>query len=328
MNRLSHLKKTLEKNICDNLVYENLEFILLDYNSTDGLENWAKNDLKNYIEKGILKYYRTSEPNSFHRSHSRNVAMKLASGDIVCNLDADNFLGEDFAFYVNFSFSFNKEVFMTSGFKNGSYGKVCVRKEHFLKIRGYDERMSGWGYEDDDLYFRLNLLGLNQINFLEKEFTEFIGHPLEDSFKNDKNISNITNILINRISQNKTDLIFLLSDGKFKYVSVSRQNDLIFEEPKLEKPIELGKYQLLNNLLDLHFKSETRKKLVLTKHQNSFISDDLKFHSLTDEILINWLKILLTSLENKALFTNKKNEKEIISNKSIWGETVLETFML
>ena len=93
MNRLSHLKKTLEKNICDNLVYENLEFILLDYNSTDGLENWAKNDLKNYIEKGILKYYRTSEPNSFHRSHSRNVAMKLASGDIVCNLDADNFLG-------------------------------------------------------------------------------------------------------------------------------------------------------------------------------------------------------------------------------------------
>jgi hypothetical protein len=28
------------------------------------------------------------------------------------------------------------------------------------------------------------------------------------------------------------------------------------------------------------------------------------------------------------LFTNKKNEKELISNKNIWGETLLETFML
>jgi hypothetical protein len=328
MNRLPHLKDTLLKNIEDNISYKELEFILLDYNSSDGLEEWVRLKLTKYIDDGILKYYRTSEPKSFHRSHSRNVAMKLGSGDIVCNLDADNFLGKDFAFYVNFNFSFNKEVFMTSGLKNGSYGKVCARKEHFLKIRGYDERMSGWGYEDDDLYFRLNLLGLNQVNYFEKEFTKFIDHPLEDSFINDKNISNITDILINRISQNKTELIFLLSDGKFKYVSVSRQNDLIFEDPKLEKPLEQGKYQLLNNLLDLQFKSETRKNLVLTKHQNSFISDDLKFHSLTDKVLINRLKILLTSLENKALFTNKKNEKEIISNKSIWGETVLETFML
>jgi glycosyltransferase involved in cell wall biosynthesis len=328
MNRISHIKETLLKNIEDNISYEKLEFILLDYNSSDGLEEWIKSKLAKYIDNGILKYHRTSEPKSFHRSHSRNVALKLGSGDILCNLDADNFLGNDFASYVNYNFSFNKDVFLTSGFKNGSYGKICVKKEHFLKIKGYDERMSGWGYEDDDLYFRLNLLGINQVSFFEKEFTEFIDHPLEDSFKNDKNISNITNILIDRISQNKTELIFLLSDGKFKYVSVSRQNDLIFEDPKLEKPLEQGKYQLLNNLLDLHFKSETRKNLVLTKHQNSFISDDLKFHSLTDKILINRLKILLTSIENKALFTNKKNEKELISNKNIWGETLLETFML
>ena len=328
MNRLYHLKETLIKNIEDNISYEKLEFILLDYNSTDGLEDWVKSNMKDYIEKDILKYYKTSEPNSFHRSHSRNVAMKLGSGDIICNLDADNFLGKDFAFYVNFNFSFNEDIFLTSGIKNGSYGKVCVKKEHFIKIRGYDERMSGWGYEDDDLYFRINLLGIKQVNYFEKEFTEFIDHPLEDSFKNDENISNITNILINRVSQNKTDLIFLLSEGKFKYVSVSRQNDLNFEELKLEKPIEQGKYQLLNSLLDLQFKSETRKQLVLTQHQNSFICEDLKFHSLTDETLINWLKILLTSLENKALFTHKKNEKELISNKSIWGETSLSTLML
>lgn len=174
MNRLYHLKETLLKNIEDNISYEKLEFILLDYNSSDGLEEWVKSKLAKYIDNGILRYHRTSEPKSFHRSHSRNVALKLGSGDILCNLDADNFLGNDFASYVNYNFSFNKDVFLTSGFKNGSYGKICVKKEHFLKIKGYDERMSGWGYEDDDLYFRLNLLGINQVNFFEKKFYSMV----------------------------------------------------------------------------------------------------------------------------------------------------------
>ena len=88
MNRLHHLKETLLKNIEDNISYGKLEFILLDYNSSDGLEEWVKSKLAKYIDNGILKYHRTSEPKSFHRSHSRNVALKLGSGDILCNLDA------------------------------------------------------------------------------------------------------------------------------------------------------------------------------------------------------------------------------------------------
>ena len=58
MNRLYHLKETLIKNIEDNISYEKLEFILLDYNSTDGLEDWVKSNMKDYIEKDSLKYCR------------------------------------------------------------------------------------------------------------------------------------------------------------------------------------------------------------------------------------------------------------------------------
>ena len=38
MNRLKHLQETLEKNILDNFLVDEVEFVVLDYNSQDGLE--------------------------------------------------------------------------------------------------------------------------------------------------------------------------------------------------------------------------------------------------------------------------------------------------
>ena len=54
MNRLSHLQETLPKNIHDNYLLGDVEFVLLDYNSSDGLESWVKNDMKNIL---IWEYY-------------------------------------------------------------------------------------------------------------------------------------------------------------------------------------------------------------------------------------------------------------------------------
>ena len=111
MNRLHHIKKTLPQNIEDNAAYPDLEFILLDYNSTDGLEEWVKNNMQEYIISGRLKYYKTSEPVFFDRSHSRNLMFKLAAGDILCNIDADNYTGLAFADYVNEMFYQKKNVY-------------------------------------------------------------------------------------------------------------------------------------------------------------------------------------------------------------------------
>jgi hypothetical protein len=41
MDRLSHLKKLYAKNIENNRDYPNVEFVLLDYNSSDELEEWV-----------------------------------------------------------------------------------------------------------------------------------------------------------------------------------------------------------------------------------------------------------------------------------------------
>src|SRR5574343_1908709 len=56
MNRLRDLEYTLPKNLEDNKNYKKLEFVLLDYNSTDGLSDWVKKYMMSYIKTGRLVY--------------------------------------------------------------------------------------------------------------------------------------------------------------------------------------------------------------------------------------------------------------------------------
>src|SRR5882757_4285785 len=101
MNRLHHIRETLPVNIIENIRYPNIEFVLLDYNSSDGLEDWVRLNMMTYIDSGILKYYRTAEPAYFQLSHSRNMVTCLSSGDILCMIDGDNYAGVDYAHWIN-----------------------------------------------------------------------------------------------------------------------------------------------------------------------------------------------------------------------------------
>ncbi|HEX6426988.1 MAG TPA: glycosyltransferase, partial [Niastella sp.] len=101
MNRLHHLQQTFLRNIHDNDDYPNLEIVLLDYNSQDGMELWVNENLREFIAAGRVTYYKTFEPQVFSHSHSKNLAFRLASGDIVCNINADHFTGKGFGHYVN-----------------------------------------------------------------------------------------------------------------------------------------------------------------------------------------------------------------------------------
>jgi glycosyltransferase involved in cell wall biosynthesis len=323
MNRLYHLKETFVKNIEDNVSYENIEFVLLDYNSNDEIKKWVKEDLQKYVDMGILKFYSTSEPETFHRSHSRNVAMKLATGDIICNLDADNYLGKDFAFYINYEFSFNEKIFLTSGFSDGSYGKICVQKNDFLSVRGYDERLSGWGYEDDDLYARLEGLGLERIEFVNADFAQFIEHEMEESFENDKNVTDIANIYIKHVDFNESDLLFLYKDGKFKYGTVKKpmQDESDLRAELLQERWFVGPYQQNGHCITLQLSETESKELNLFDPTKNDPVDS--FHQVKDKELQNHLLIQLTSLANKKLYEKQRSARELTPNLEGWGETIL-----
>ena len=45
-----------------------------------------------------------------------------------------------------------------------NYGNIITHSEDYLNVSGFDESMTGWGGDDDDLFHRLKLNGLREIN--------------------------------------------------------------------------------------------------------------------------------------------------------------------
>ena len=189
MNRLDHLKSTLLANLEDTKNELNVEFILLDYNSEDGMDEWVKNTLKNEIDLGKLIYYRTEDPQEFSHSHSKNMVFKLASGDILCSINADHFIGEGFSEFLRNKFGKNKAVFVTpqipKNYKSSwrpptdVFGKIALRKIDFQKSTGFDERFKGYGFEDIDFVNRLSMLKIKRIVLDDEKFCRFISHSEE-----------------------------------------------------------------------------------------------------------------------------------------------------
>jgi hypothetical protein len=154
MNRTYDLKQTYIKNIEDNIDYPNIEFVLLNYNSEDDMEEWIKANFIKYIDIGILNYYKTTEPKYYEMGHSRNIAFKLANGNIVNNVDADNFINKDFAKTINLLAQIQPEKAVFCKGKRQMHGRLGLYKNEFINLGGYDEDLIGYGFDDHSLLYR------------------------------------------------------------------------------------------------------------------------------------------------------------------------------
>lgn len=218
MNRCFHLKETLKRNITENYLPQDIEFVLLDYNSSDHLEKWVQEEMSDYIDSGILVYFRTTTPIYYHRSHSRNIALRLSEGNIICNLDADNFLGEGFAAEMISEFSRNPEIFYTSNLSsNDIFGRVLMLRKDFNAVRGYNEQLEGYGFEDVDLYTRLSKRGLEQKVFSNPQYYNVIKHSKMDRISNERFVKNLNSIYISYIDPYTSDILYLYDDRKFEH---------------------------------------------------------------------------------------------------------------
>lgn len=169
MNRLHHVRQTLSQNIESNRHYKAVEFILLDYSSNDGLADWVQAQMAEHIKAGLLLFAQAAGYKEFCMAHAKNLAHRLATGDIVCNLDADNFSGPDFAGYLAAQFANDGRIIMRGDGGRGTGGRIALRREDFIVLGGYDERMRyGWGYEDCDLYERACAFGLKPVGIAGK----------------------------------------------------------------------------------------------------------------------------------------------------------------
>lgn len=311
MNRLHHLKQTLPKNLKDNEKYPEVEFVLLDYNSQDGLEDWAKKNFSNW--QGKVNYYKTNSPEFYDFSHSRNLAISMATGDIICNLDADNYTGPNFCDFINEMFQRNENIFLSSR-KSGLsdlQGRICFHRNDFHSLNGYDEKIDGYGYEDTDFLNRLKLLGRREVQIKDPPFLHAIHHDNNQRVLNNKRVINFKKLFILKKSPTRSAVLFVYKNKDFEFAEI---NDSCFENEGIEnefvKPMAI--YYRYNIVADsVHFGSNL---------DVNFAKD---MFEVTDMQTISEVVFFYTQLFNKAIFKINAKNKEVSVNKGGIAKTIL-----
>tara|TARA_B100000508_G_scaffold133587_1_gene123583 strand:- start:870 stop:1790 length:921 start_codon:yes stop_codon:yes gene_type:complete len=197
MGRLEHLKQTLPRNLLGNPNTDDVgvEFVVLNYGDKDGMHEWMTTDTQvlSEIEAGRLIYARTDQP-VFRMAHAKNMAHRLATGDVVCNVDADNFTGEGFAEALADLFAKKPNVILNPSYRvsfsseqeggGGLFGRMALTRSNFERLGGYDESYSGWGSEDTNLSRRARMLGIHYVRFENNDFLGIIHHGDDERVQN------------------------------------------------------------------------------------------------------------------------------------------------
>lgn len=334
MNRLHHLKETLPKNIEDNKDFKNLEFVLLDYNSTDGLEEFVKENWQEHIKKGRLAYYKTTIPHYYNASHARNLAFKLAKGDIICNIDADNFTGIGFAKYVATEFN-NPTIFLAvlkpdgPTIKKDAIGRICVKKEDFLAIRGYDEQMIHYGFEDYDLINRLEMRGVQRQLITDDGFLQTISHNNKERLTNGFKHQHLYQVLICYLSPSTSELVFLYKDNKYKRGTMV--NTLTYNATNTNKINNKYDYAIIEDLWEDGIWKHSKKNITLNEHKilefkeqsNCYSGTDKNYHVLKSGLLIEEAHFFYNQVANRIILEKNLKLKKIEVNEHGFGEAAV-----
>lgn len=157
--RLWQLKQTLPVNIKQ--TGDGVDIILLDYHSEDGLEDYIKAEYSEYLNDGRLKYYKIRTTlEGFDMAYAKHITHMLAGGDLLFNLDADNYIGST----VDEMRTLPRDKILIPRIVNGTAtarcGRVGISRLNYMRIGGYDIKMLGMQNDDGDLVHRAWVGGL------------------------------------------------------------------------------------------------------------------------------------------------------------------------
>jgi hypothetical protein len=186
--RLHHLLETLPANLKTAEKHANVEFVVMDYNSLDGMRAWAEKELAPHIESGRLVYVHEKTVQYHSMSHSKNTVLQLVTGEIAVNVDADNLISPIFIQTVFDSFAkHGSRIYVTGPQsvrrgdpRDGTYGRIAFPIEMFHQLRGYDEAMCGWGAEEWDFLRRANAVGYSQVKLPPEVIGSALQHDDEE----------------------------------------------------------------------------------------------------------------------------------------------------
>ena len=193
MGRLHHLWLTLSSNLQHNQ-YSDVEFVVLDYGSQDGVAEWVQQAFPDELKSGRLQFYRLPWPSKFHAAHAKNCAHRLAHGEIVANVDADTFVlpeyGQMLREHLEAGANNCVRLLPPDRSQFSLCGRIAMRREDFIRLGGYNENLQGYGYEDTNLLERAQRLGLKIIG-LSSAYAACLEHSDSERTVNYENKSTL-----------------------------------------------------------------------------------------------------------------------------------------
>lgn len=182
-NRFWQLKETLPRNLERISGETGVDMVVVNFrgDDSDEMETWVKENLGQYLESGVLKFYTRNRPFDWNVAIAKNVSHRLAQGDILVNLDCDNYIQENDVRIIKYYFESNNNILLhmskhnknTIGFllqlginvpekyhhldqdELGDVGRMVTTRKTFFDIGGYNEQMQFMGFEDTDLLLRI-----------------------------------------------------------------------------------------------------------------------------------------------------------------------------
>ncbi len=198
-NRFDHIVITLKHNINIAKKYAGqIDLNILDYNSTDGLEAYLFEQawFLEAIENNLLTYYKNYDAKYYHRTLPKNKIHFLAKGTYLINIDADNFVDENYLNYCLLMIKKELHFFLRPSHQNsaGAFGRIMIYHKDFKKIGGYNLNIENYGFEDSEITLRLKKIGIKQIVTPNNLHLAFIDHDDKLRVANEKPMEQYPNI--------------------------------------------------------------------------------------------------------------------------------------
>jgi hypothetical protein len=181
-NRFTQFAKTFDRNASTLQSHIDVEWVILDFNSSDGLDSFMAEQLPRLSSR--IVYAREASGRSWHASVAKNIAHRLGRGNVLFNLDSDNHIG-DAVEVVRHYFSQGCRVLhqWSGAFPDGTYGRIAMARDAFHNLGGYDESFYPMGYQDCDILARASAAGFAIISATCPAMFA-IKNSKEDSVKN------------------------------------------------------------------------------------------------------------------------------------------------
>lgn len=156
-DRTEHLLQTIHQNIDDNRQNcDQIEFVIVHYirDRKSTLIRYFKKHFPNEMHSGYLKYFTNLDFESWKAGPCRYTAFWYTRGQLVYNLDCDNFTGINGGYrllHIYNLYGFDELVYcgFNGQYSEGSCGRICLSENNHFKIGSYDYLLPTiWSHDD------------------------------------------------------------------------------------------------------------------------------------------------------------------------------------